>query len=124
MPDPRHTADTITDDALDALYQRVQQAEAERDAVYRERAHLVAYLTALHPSHIGPTDPAAPDWLVVIVETEAGQMSWHIAPRDAELFGHVPATDSRCRDWDGHTSERKYERLRALTTATAAGDGR
>lgn len=132
MSTRRHTASTITDDALDALYenatdgwrrgdrwkQRAIEAEAERESVYRERAHLVAYLAALHPSHIGHTDPDAPDWSVVIVEAPGGQLSWHIAERDTDLFEHVCTTDRLCRGWDGHTTEEKYERLRALTTVT------
>lgn len=163
----RLTVDTITSDALDALYDQVdqaqkgesalgasvnhwadlakrhqgwgqrrwnawksarrraqeqrdraEQAEAERDGAYRERAHLAAYLAALHPSHIGYTDPNAPDWPVLIIETPAGQMSWHIAERDLDLFAHVRPTDRVCRGWDGHTTDEKYERLRKLT-ATA-----
>lgn len=135
----RLTVDTITSDQLDALYDRIaalesvaagnkrhvqlivpdlERAEAERDGAYRERAHLAAYLAALHPSHIGRTDPNAPDWPVLVVETPAGQMSWHIAERDLELFGHVRPTDRICRGWDRHTTELKYERLRVLT-ATA-----
>ncbi|MFT2014627.1 hypothetical protein ACMA1D_02080 [Streptomyces sp. 796.1] len=102
---------------LDQLQRRAEQAEAERDAAYRERAHLIAYLAALHPSHIGPTDPTAPDWPVLIVETPAGQMSWHIAPRDADLVEHVEPTGGTHQGWDGHTTEEKYRRLRELTRA-------
>lgn len=84
------------------------------DSVYRERAHLVAHLAALYPSHIGPNDPTAPDWAVLTVEAPTGQMSWHIAPSDMDLFEHVPTTTAE-RDWDGHSTEEKYARLRALT---------
>ncbi|MER6103599.1 hypothetical protein ABT115_15075 [Streptomyces sp. NPDC001832] len=97
--------------------QRAEQAEAAADATYRERAHLVALLAALHPSHIGHTDPAAPEWAVVIVETPAGQMSWHIAERDMNLFTHVQPTNRICRGWDGHTTDEKYARMRDLTEA-------
>lgn len=84
------------------------------DSVYRERAHLVAHLAARYPSTIGLTDPSAPDWAVVTIETPAGQMCWHIATDDYDLFEHVERSlDAR---WDGHTTEEKYERLRALTT--------
>lgn len=96
----------------------ISRLETERDGAYRERAHLVALLASLHPSHIGHTDPAAPDWAVVVVETPAGQLSWHIAPRDMDLFTHVRPTDRVCRGWDGHTTDEKYERVRQLT-ATA-----
>ncbi|MFD8820812.1 hypothetical protein ACFV1C_00335 [Streptomyces sp. NPDC059605] len=95
---------------LDALY-------GQLDATYRERAHLVAHLAALHPSHIGHTDPAAPDWAVVTIETPAGQMTWHIADRDMDLFTHVQPTNRICRGWDGHTTDEKYQRMRDLTKA-------
>ncbi|MBT2505132.1 hypothetical protein J7I98_04315 [Streptomyces sp. ISL-98] len=168
MTEPRHTADTITDDALDQLYDRAAEgerlrlelanqretyedacqqiaamhaaavgevtgpnrgvvedvadvreamlrAEQERDGAYRERAHFVAYLASLYPAHIGHTDPDAPDWAVVIVQTPAGQMSWHVTTRDMDLFEHVPRSYPSLPGWDGHTTDQKYERLRALT---------
>ncbi|WP_326739112.1 WDGH domain-containing protein [Streptomyces sp. NBC_01022] len=96
---------------------RAEQAEAAIDATYRERAHLVALLAALYPSHIGHTDPSAPDWAVVIVEAPGGQLSWHIAERDMDLFGHVMPTNRICRGWDGHTTDEKYDRIRRLTAS-------
>lgn len=81
--------------------------------IYRERAYLVAHLAALYPSTIGVTDPSEPDWAVVIVNGPGGQMSWHIARDDLKLFEHVPWDNEAA--WDGHTTEEKYERLRALT---------
>ncbi|WP_097933350.1 MULTISPECIES: WDGH domain-containing protein [unclassified Streptomyces] len=109
----RIALDDLTSDALDALHARAEAA----DTVYRERAHLVALLAALHPSYIGHTDPTAPDWAVVIIETPAGQMSWHIAPRDMDLFTHVQPVNRICRGWDGHTTDEKYQRMRDLTEA-------
>lgn len=85
------------------------------DDVYRERARLVAHLASLHPSHAGFNDPAEPDWLVVTVETPAGQLSWHIAPADQGLFNRVRRTKPTDRPWDGHTTPDKYERLAQLT---------
>lgn len=91
----------------------INRLTAERDGAYRERAHLVAHLASLYPSHIGPNDPTTPDWAVLTLETPTGQMSWHIAPDDIGLFEHVPTTTNEPA-WDGHTTEQKYERLRAL----------
>ncbi|MEW1547514.1 WDGH domain-containing protein [Streptomyces tsukubensis] len=93
---------------------RTVRAERERDNAYRERARLVAHLAALHPSHVGYGDPDAPIWAVVTIETPAGQMSWHIAPRDVPLFAHVRPTSDSDRPWDGHSTEEKYLRLEAL----------
>lgn len=81
--------------------------------VYRERAHLVAFLAATYDSTIGFTDPNEPDWAVVTISTPEGQMTWHISPDDMDLFGHVD--DHPDAYYDGHTTEEKYERLRALT---------
>lgn len=89
-------------------------------AVYRERAHLVAYLAAVYPSALG-IDPDEPDWPVVYIETDAGQLSWHLAPDDLPLFAHVPRSASAA--WDGHTTEQKYARLDNLTRAIAARQG-
>lgn len=83
------------------------------DSVYRERAYLVAYLASIHPSTIGYHDPAEPDWAVVIIDLPTGQASWHVAPDDMDLFGHVAI--SSVNTWDGHSTEVKYERLRKLT---------
>lgn len=87
------------------------------DTVYRERAHLVAHLSALYPSNIGYTDPEEPEWAVVTITLPTGQASWHVAPDDMDLFGHVnTAAGER---WDGHTTEQKYGRLDEATAALA-----
>lgn len=83
------------------------------DEVYRERAQLVAHLASLYPSTIGVTDPTAPDWAVVLINTPVGQMSWHIARSDLDLFDHVPWDHNG--EWDGHSTDEKYARLRELT---------
>jgi hypothetical protein len=90
------------------------------DDVYRERAHLVAHLAAVYPSRIGHTDPAEPEWAVVTISLPTGQATWHVAPGDMDLFGHV-RTDN-AEPWDGHTTEEKYARLDAHSRALA-GDG-
>jgi hypothetical protein len=97
-----------TKDFLDALEQV--------RALYRERAYLVAFLASWYPSYIGYTDPAEPTYAVVTIQTPAGQMSWHIAPQDRELFEGIPATlDPADATWDGHTTDVKYVRLYNLT---------
>lgn len=92
--------------------------------IYRERAHLLAYLASLNASGlVHGADPDAPEWPVLFVETARGQMSWHIAPADVELFGHVSQYDDKTRSWlttwDGHTTEEKYARLAAHTADVA-----
>jgi len=45
-------------------------------------------------------DPDQPEWPVVFIELPTGQVSWHIAQHG--------------REWDGHTTEEKYSRIRKL----------
>ncbi len=87
------------------------------DDLYRERAHLIALMAAYHPAVLCYSDPSAPDWPVIYINTRlGGQLSWHISPDDLDLFGHVPIVekgDPRA-EWDGHTTELKLARLKAL----------
>lgn len=95
-------------------------AAAERDAAYRERAELLAWLAALHPADAVITeahDVDEPGWLLLYLYAGGRQLSWHIAPRDAELFRgvpRVPASDARAA-WDGHSTSEKYARIRQHT---------
>lgn len=94
----------VTGDPMDAL-----------NAAYRERAHLLALLAAQYPSHIGRTDPAAPDWAVVTVELPTGRACWHISADDEDLFQHVDQEPARAIAWDGHSTGEKYRRIDELT---------
>lgn len=86
----------------------------ERDGAYRERAQLLALLAALHPSVIAPAPDVDEDgWQILYLRIGGKQASWHIAPRDTELYAHVehvPADDRRAQ-WDGHTTEQKYAHI-------------
>jgi hypothetical protein len=91
---------------------------AERDGAYAERNMLVAFLTACYPSHL-MRHPDGEEWdddwrWIVCVHTTHGQMTWHIHDRELEQFAHLLR---RANDWDGHTTEDKYARLRVMTTA-------
>lgn len=94
-------------------------------ALERERAHLVAALTT-HPavtSAVLATDEdteMAVCTNVVYLTTKHGQMSWHIADDDLDLFTHLPrvtGADVRAA-WDGHSTAEKYARLRDLLATT------
>lgn len=82
-------------------------ADQATDTIYRERSHLVAHLAAIYPSSL-TIDPAEPDWPVVLVSLPTGQVSWHVAPEDMDLFGHVHMGSAM---WDGHDTAEKYRRL-------------
>lgn len=99
-----------------------RRARAERDGAYRERAQLLAWLATLVPSVITPAADVYEDgWRLLFLHTPQGQLSWHIHPRDVPLFDHVqqvPDGDPRGQ-WDGHTTEEKYGRIRALIDCPA-----
>lgn len=99
------------------------RAEAERDGAYRERAQLLAWLAAQHPAVLAPApDVNEPGWQILYLNAGGQQLSWHIHPRDADLYGHVkqvPADDPRAQ-WDGHTTEQKYQRIAVLANSQSA----
>lgn len=102
---------------------QINDLTEERDGAYRERAHLVALLAAMTTDAvITPAgDVDEPGWQIAYLSLGGRQCSWHIAPRDAELFEHlehVPANDPRAQ-WDGHTTDEKYKHIAAWTTELA-----
>lgn len=82
----------------------------------------MAFLAASYPSVVSYSDPSAPEWPVVYVDTPQGQMSWHLSEYDLDLFTHVPlvTSDDPAVQWDGHTVGQKYDRLARLTDEVAA----
>lgn len=107
------------------LRNQITKAETERDGAYRERAQLLAWLAALHPAvrTLAP-DVTEPGWQILYLNpTTGGQMSWHIAPQDIELFEHVEYVPAGSGDqralWDGHTTEQKYDRIATVTAELA-----
>jgi hypothetical protein len=80
--------------------------------IYRERAYLTSYLSKRFPSYLCYSDPDEPNWAVLYVDTPEGQLSWHINPDDMDLFSHLSVR--KFAQWDGHTTEEKYERLSEL----------
>lgn len=92
---------------------------SELDAAYTERNRLVALLARIYPSGIRKTaiEGWDPCWHhCVFIDTPEGQLSWHYHDRDAELFAGLPPYT---KEWDGHSSPEKYERLWQLTMRNA-----
>lgn len=81
--------------------------------VYRERNALVAFLANLYGGVFIEDSNDLPGWGIVYIETRYGQMSWHIPPRDFDLFEDVEVVTTH--EWDGHITEEKYGRLAALS---------
>lgn len=93
----------------------LKAVEAERDKAYRERADLVAFIAAAHTDATIAYQSEDDEWPVVIIETRAGQMSWHIAKSDLGAFSALglPVVVGEQR-WDGHDTPEKYRRLEEL----------
>lgn len=100
---------------LAALHAENKRLAFVKDEAYFERNRLVAFLSRLYPSGIARTDIPGwdPEWHgCVYIDTPAGQMSWHYHDRDAWLFEDLPPASV---EWDGHSTDEKYERLWRLT---------
>lgn len=92
----------------------IEGLQATCDAAYHERNQVVAALASAFPSGIART--AIPGWDeewhgCVYIDLPTGQASWHYHDREAHLFAHLPPYT---KEWDGHTTEEKYERLSRL----------
>ena len=85
------------------------------DDLYSERAHLVALLATEHQG-VYKEDPENEGWILVYVDLPTGQASWHIHPEDRALFTGVRFAPDV--EWDGHTTEVKYARIRELIGVT------
>jgi hypothetical protein len=103
-----------------------------KDQAYWERNQLVSALSKIYPSWLGWHKE--PDWEddwrnIVYIEipvrcqvhgdlrnymdyrVEIKQLSWHIHKDDLEYFEHLKPG---IKEWDGHETEEKYERLKHL----------
>ena len=93
------------------------------DAVYLERNCLVALLARLYPSGIKRTaiEGWDPEWHgCVYIDLPTGQASWHYHDSETDLFDDLPPYHG---EWDGHSTEEKYRRVRALMYHTGGVDG-
>lgn len=92
-----------------------QQIEDAVSPVYRERAQLLALLAkAAGRDGAAVTEaPDAPGWWLLGLNVGGKVLTWHLSPRDLDLFDHVPRVgsgDPRVR-WDGHSTAEKYRWL-------------
>lgn len=86
---------------------------ADLSEVYAERnAVVLAFAVAMemHGYHVGKAvDPAEPDWPVLLIDTPAGQVSWHFQSHEMP-----PGMPDYQRAWDGHDTPEKYDRIRSM----------
>ena len=91
------------------------------DSVYAERNLLVALAAKLsiEAGHIAglakdKREDIGKEWEnVVFIDLDLGEMSraqlsWHIHENEIRNFNRLPCYT---RDWDGHSTEKKYERI-------------
>lgn len=102
--------------------------EPTLDTVYTERNQVVLAFAAsavMAGWRVGQlVDPTEPDWPVLMIDTPAGQVSWHF--KADELPEAIPAYAG---EWDGHTNAEKYKRLDVLVSGACMvllmrGDGK
>jgi hypothetical protein len=81
--------------------------------IYRERAYLLSLLSTQYPSHLYVDPDGEPGFGVVVsMSFLTGQANWHISESDLDLFDHLDRFAHS--NWDGHSTEEKYQRIAAL----------
>lgn len=120
--------DAEIDVEINRLSARVRELVEQKDGAYRERDMCVAGLAALavrlgwsawRGKHVG--EPWDHDWRnIIFINLPSGQVSWHIHDSELEMFAFLPEILER--EWDGHTTAQKYERVVFLTVGAAPYD--
>ena len=98
--------------------ERVVEAEESKNGAYKERDMLVCALSKLFPAYLARHSEDDKDWeddwrWIVYIDLPTGQVSWHIHDSERELFNHLELKENK---WDGHNTQRKYERLLTLSS--------
>lgn len=99
----------------------IEDMRKRKDAAYEERNRLVALLARLFPSGLAKTaiEGWSEDWHnCVYINLPTGQASWHIHDSQMFLFEGLPPYTG---EWDGHTTEEKYDRIDKLVADIAQG---
>lgn len=106
-----------------------ESLQEEKNQAYKERNLLVAFLSKIFPSHLSRHEANDISWddewrWIVCVHAPSAQMTWHIHDSEYPNFVHLAHSsvvdiDNEknvffANDWDGHTTEEKYERLKQL----------
>ena len=99
---------------LERVRGELAKMRERKDGAYLERNRVVAALASCFPSGISRTaiEGWHDDWHgCVYIDLPTGQVSWHYHDSHAHLFAHLPPYT---KQWDGHTTEEKYERVALL----------
>lgn len=94
----------------------VKEAIIQKNLAYSERNELVCFLSRLYPAHLSRHPDTDTSWdaawkWIICIHTPKTQLSWHIHKDEKHKFKHLTEQPN---DWDGHTTEEKYQRLRVL----------
>lgn len=93
---------------LESAENALQEMQELKNQAYWERGQLVAMLTRFYPAHI-VNATGKDDWPTIVIDTPQGQLSWHVPKEELSYYVKLPVQQES--DWDGHTTEEKYERL-------------
>ena len=93
------------------------EEKAHLDSVYQERNLCVALITRLAEMlgyRAGIKEHQGEEWEddwrnVLFIDLPTGQVSWHLHVSELENFPGLPRY---LGEWDGHTTEEKYERVK------------
>jgi len=104
---------------LPIIDERISQEIDTRNKAYAERnmcIALIARLAEMLGYNVGMKRHEGEDWEddwrhVIFIDLPTGQLSWHLHDSEMENFpGIVPYL----KEWDGHTTEEKYQRIAAF----------
>lgn len=101
-----------------------EESEDSKNSAYHERDMLVAALSKLFPAYLARHEDSDVSWeddwrWIVFIDLPTGQVSWHIHDSERSLFDHLQVKENK---WDGHNTDRKYQRLEALKSITPTSD--
>ncbi len=90
---------------------------SECDSVYKERDLCIALLVQYAQKadvNVGIKEHVGEEWEdewrnVLFIDLPTGQVSWHLHRDELVNF---PGVGPYAGEWDGHTTEEKYERIR------------
>lgn len=86
----------------------------QKNIIYTERAHLIAWLSKIYPSYKAMDYEMDTSYGgLIVINSPQGQLSWHVSTTDLYLFDHLEFNVEHV--WDGHTSAEKYNRIRKIS---------
>ena len=113
---------SVDDDAVETMGRALRnhhRHRRERDNAYRERNRCVAQIASMavklgYPACLGQHDPADKSWddvwrTIVFIELPTGQVSWHLHDSEVKFFSFLKKSETV--EWDGHSTDQKYERM-------------